>query len=98
MCAASSTPGEWLVKGNFTLPAAAFLALAKADMSCCVQTAKRGLNAKVENCGKNRSLQGRFSSCASSSSQEALECSWEGKGYLRLGIWAKAALTVFAMA
>lgn len=64
-CAASSRAGEWLLKGDSTLPAAAFLVLAKADMSYCVCTAKRGLNAKVESCGKDRSLQGGFSSGAS---------------------------------
>lgn len=48
-----------------TLHCLQLLSWPRLKLSCCVQTAKRGLNAKVENRGKNRSLQGGLSSYAS---------------------------------
>lgn len=89
------------------LLAASFLALAAVEIFCCVQIAKRGLNVKVENYRKKRSLQDglchlvQYVGCLSVLLPKTLlllECSWERKGHLRLEIKAEVALTVFAVA
>jgi len=89
------------------LLAASFLALAVVEMSCCAQIAKKGLNVKVKNYRKNRSLQDglchyvQYGWCFSvflPKTFTLLECSWERMGHLRLEIWAEVALTVFVVA
>lgn len=81
--------------------------LAVVKMSCCAQIAKRGLNVKAESYRKHRSLQDglchlvQYVGCLSGFLPKTfllLECSWESKGHLRLGIWAEVALTGFVVA